>query len=84
MCLAECIASASSGIMSQNNHEFERSNGASSDEVLAESARNFYQNDSADLLDVLRFILECSKRHFNPNYRIKGLYLPIKIFPSRE
>ncbi|XP_073122421.1 uncharacterized protein [Henckelia pumila] len=71
MCLAECIASASSGIMCQNNHEFERSNGASSDEVLAESARNLYPNDSADLLDVLRFILECSKQHFNPNYRIK-------------
>ncbi|XP_073307956.1 uncharacterized protein [Primulina huaijiensis] len=71
MCLAECIASASSGVMCQNNHEFERSNGASSDEVLAESAPNFYQNDRADLLDVLRFILECSKQHFNPNYRSK-------------
>ncbi|KAL0326606.1 UNVERIFIED_CONTAM: hypothetical protein Sangu_1738600 [Sesamum angustifolium] len=28
-----------------------------------------YMERRADLLDVLRFVVECSKRHFNPKYR---------------
>ncbi|KAL3834975.1 hypothetical protein ACJIZ3_009711 [Penstemon smallii] len=62
MCLAECISSAASGVLKKSSHEIERFVGAPSDKVL-------FQNDKSELLDVLRFVLECSKRHFNPKYR---------------
>ncbi|PIN08693.1 hypothetical protein CDL12_18734 [Handroanthus impetiginosus] len=69
MCLVECIASAACGIRKHNNHEIEQLIDATSDEVIAESAPTSCQNDRVNLLDVLRFVLECSKQHFNPKYR---------------
>ncbi|KAL3619436.1 hypothetical protein CASFOL_037006 [Castilleja foliolosa] len=54
MCLVECIASAAC---------------AATDELVVESAPNSCQIKIGDLLDVLRFVLECSKRHFNTKYR---------------
>ncbi|KAI3453453.1 hypothetical protein Pfo_010116 [Paulownia fortunei] len=71
MCLVECIASAACGVLKHNNHETEQFIDATTDEIVIESAPNSCQIDRADLLDVLRFVLECSKQHFNPKYRHK-------------
>ncbi|KAL0372987.1 UNVERIFIED_CONTAM: hypothetical protein Scaly_0980300 [Sesamum calycinum] len=69
MCLVECIASAACGTRKHNNHEVEQLIDANTDLIVVESAPNSWKNDRADLLDVLRFVVECSKRHFNPKYR---------------
>ncbi|KAL0446379.1 UNVERIFIED_CONTAM: hypothetical protein Slati_1765800 [Sesamum latifolium] len=69
MCLVECIASAACGIRKHNNHEVEQLIDANTDLIVVESAPNSWKNDSADLLDALRFVVECSKQHFNPKYR---------------
>ncbi|KAK6146394.1 hypothetical protein DH2020_020263 [Rehmannia glutinosa] len=65
MCLVECIASAACGVIKRNNHEIKQLFDATTDEIVDEFAPNI----RADLLEVLRFVLECSKQHFNPKYR---------------
>lgn len=72
MCLVECIASAASGTLKHNNQDIKQFINATTDGVLGESEPNACQIDRADLLDVLRFVLECSKQHFNPKYRCQG------------
>ncbi|KAK4423009.1 putative methyltransferase TARBP1 [Sesamum alatum] len=69
MCLVECIASAACGVLKDNNHEVEQLIDANTDLIVVESAPNSWKNDRSDLLDVLRFVVECSKQHFNPKYR---------------
>ncbi|CAA3014630.1 uncharacterized protein LOC111390252 [Olea europaea subsp. europaea] len=70
MCLAECIASAAFGFLKHNDHEAELCFDAYPDKIRVKSEpENPLHNDKADLLDVLRFILECCKQHFNHNYR---------------
>lgn len=80
MCLVECIASAACGVLKHNNHEIEHFIDATTDQIIVESAPNSFQIDRADLLDVLRFILECSKQHFNPKYRHQGTELVLIFF----
>lgn len=80
MCLAECISSAASGLLEQTNYETYGCLDAIAKEVLDESAQDFSKYDKSDLLDVLRFVIECSKRHFNPRYRYKGLNLLLSHF----
>lgn len=58
MCLAECVAAAVAGIIP-----------AGKNEVCDEDST---YNDKAAVLDVFRFIIESSKQHFNPSYRLKG------------
>lgn len=70
MGLAECIASASSGIGILIN-------------ARAESFTNTFpvefvdvmesQTDTKELLDIFRYVVESSKKHFNPSYRLQGL-----------
>ncbi|GFP96490.1 hypothetical protein PHJA_001793100 [Phtheirospermum japonicum] len=69
MCLVECIASAACAVLRDNNHENKQFMDVVTDELVVESAPNSCQIKKADLLDVLRFVLECSKRHFNTKYR---------------
>lgn len=38
--------------------------------IITEEEKSFY-NKKADLLDGLRFIIESSRQHFNPNYRFR-------------
>ncbi|KAK0586912.1 hypothetical protein LWI29_014296 [Acer saccharum] len=72
MALAECIASAASGVGTHNDSEAECSGDALAETVQMESCpENFTQTDKSDLLDVLRFVIESSKQHFNPNYRLR-------------
>ncbi|KAH6767928.1 tRNA/rRNA methyltransferase family protein [Perilla frutescens var. frutescens] len=70
MCLVECIEAAVCGVLKHNNnHEVTHFTDATTDEITGESGPNSCQIDRGDLLDVWRFILECSKQHFNPKYR---------------
>jgi tRNA guanosine-2'-O-methyltransferase len=68
--LAECIASAASG----SNGEAKWHEDAFLDMAEVEiSSESFPHHDKTILLDVLRFVIESSKQHFNPNYRFRGL-----------
>lgn len=62
ICLVECIASAACGVLKP-------------DAIKDESGLNLCQIDSGHLLDVWRFILECSKQHFNAKYCRQGTKL---------
>lgn len=69
MSLAECVAAAAVGISTPGKNEMQQG-----DEVPSEmksDTDNTYNNKPA-LLDVFKFIIESSKQHFNPNYRLKG------------
>lgn len=67
MSLAECIASAACGLVAHNE-------GASVEKMPVDSFPGSHSSsDGADLLEGLRFIVESSKQHFNPNYRLRGL-----------
>ncbi|KAG9452528.1 hypothetical protein H6P81_005432 [Aristolochia fimbriata] len=67
MTLAVCIASASGGIDIHYEVESQCTENCS----LPESDPVHLPNDSADLLDALRVVVERSKHHFNPNYRLR-------------
>lgn len=67
MALAECIASAASGVGLHSDSE-------TTEKVQIESSpENILQTDTSELLDALRFVIESSKQHFNPKYRLRGL-----------
>jgi len=66
MCLAECVAAAAAV-------------GKNQVRGCDEATDNGY-SDKAVLLDVFRFIIDTSKQHFNPNYRLKGNSLHIYIY----
>ncbi|KAK9079991.1 hypothetical protein SSX86_001666 [Deinandra increscens subsp. villosa] len=59
MSLAECVAAAADGISTPGKNEVEQCD------------EDGTYNDKAALLDDLRSIVESSKQHFNPNYRLK-------------
>lgn len=84
MCLVECIAASASGVLKQKhyNHEIKHFTDATTDESIVESGPNLCEIEREDLLDVWRFILECSKQHFNTKYRHQGtkLFLPRSSF----
>ncbi|KAG5523748.1 hypothetical protein RHGRI_030659 [Rhododendron griersonianum] len=72
MGLAECIASAACGVKIHCENEVESSKCAPFDLMQVPSATpNSFHCSKADLLDVLRFIIESSKQHFNHNYRLR-------------
>lgn len=66
MGLAECIASAACGVQKHND---------CGEEWLEDKL----SDNGEDFLDVLRFIVECSKQHFNPNYRLRGIELVVLL-----
>ncbi|KAK9203377.1 hypothetical protein WN943_013631 [Citrus x changshan-huyou] len=72
MALAECIASAACGVAAHIENKAECCGDAFPEKVPEEcSPENFPCNDKSDLLDILRFVIESSKQHFNPNYRLR-------------
>lgn len=75
MGLAECIVSAASRVSTYDNEsEAYRDEDAFAGKAQLEfNSENFPQNEKIVLLDALRFIIESSKQHFNPNYRLQGL-----------
>ncbi|KAL6985886.1 tRNA (guanosine(18)-2'-O)-methyltransferase [Sarracenia purpurea var. burkii] len=72
MGLAECIASAACGVHIHCKDDVEWSKDDSFDMIQGQSVTSIsFHNDKTDLLDIMRFIIESSKQHFNPNYRIR-------------
>ncbi|KHN01629.1 hypothetical protein glysoja_012940 [Glycine soja] len=68
MGLAECIASAASGIGILNRVRTESFNGTFPVEFVSEMEN---QTDKKELLDIFRYVVESSKQHFNPSYRLQ-------------
>ncbi|XP_047325070.1 uncharacterized protein LOC124928866 [Impatiens glandulifera] len=70
MSLAECIASAAIGARVHRNGVVKLSNGPDmvSVEAVTESVPH---SEDIKLLDVLRYVIENSKQHFNPKYRLQ-------------
>ncbi|KAK1306093.1 hypothetical protein QJS10_CPA10g01026 [Acorus calamus] len=69
MTLACCIASAAC-----RTHGPLRNNGCSGHSFMEQEKHaqgNLQHNITAELLDVLRIVMERSKQHFNPNYRLR-------------
>uniref|UniRef100_A0A2P2MML6 Uncharacterized protein LOC105632355 isoform X3 n=1 Tax=Rhizophora mucronata TaxID=61149 RepID=A0A2P2MML6_RHIMU len=72
MSLAECIASAACGVGLYEGNEPERTKDGLPNGVQMESfPEHFPHNGKTCLLDALRFVVESSKQHFNPNYRLR-------------
>ncbi|GMN30914.1 hypothetical protein TIFTF001_003022 [Ficus carica] len=65
MGLAECIASAAHRVTTHDN------DGKAEVGQDAFNSESLLQNEKIILLDALRFIIESSKQHFNPNYRLR-------------
>ena len=72
MGLAECIASAAHGV-GRHDSGAKWSEDAFPDEVQVESSPENFSDCRTAFLDVLRFVIESSKQHFNPYYRLQGL-----------
>lgn len=76
MSLAECIASAAYGNQTCNSDEVAQCGNDISESNQTRDALEIQSyNDKEELLDVLRFVMESSKQHFNPKYRLKGILL---------
>lgn len=74
MCLAECITSSACGVGTHSEDETKGPSDVFPDKSQVESpAETGAHDNKTNLLDVLRFIVESSKQHFNPNYRLQGL-----------
>lgn len=74
MGIAQCMASAASGVRRHyKDNEAECNDLASVVEMEFDSESS--QNEKILLLDALRFTVESSKQHFNPNYRLRGSFL---------
>ncbi|MBA0861839.1 hypothetical protein Goshw_001670, partial [Gossypium schwendimanii] len=72
MVLAECIAASAFGAHKYSNNKVESCEFGTVDEVQPEySLENFLHDNGTELLDFLRYVLESSKQHFNPNYRFR-------------
>ncbi|XP_042490760.1 uncharacterized protein LOC122070638 isoform X2 [Macadamia integrifolia] len=72
MALAVCIASAAVAAETPWESEAQWYEGGSWDVAQPESSQeSLFYNNKAELLDILRLIIEDSKQHFNPHYRLR-------------
>jgi len=69
MGLADCIASVASGIGIVHHVRTELFKGTFSVEFVSEMENQY---DKKELLDIFRYVVESSKQHFNPSYRLQG------------
>jgi len=69
MGLADCIASVASGIGILNHVSTESFKGTFSVEFVSEIENQYGKKE---LLDIFRYVVESSKQHFNPSYRLQG------------
>ncbi|ONI06355.1 hypothetical protein PRUPE_5G055400 [Prunus persica] len=69
VCLAECISSTACQVRADDNE----SEAQWSEDAIPGMIQvgNSPRNDKVVLLDALRFVIESSKQHFNPNYRLR-------------
>ncbi|XP_020231256.1 uncharacterized protein LOC109811829 isoform X1 [Cajanus cajan] len=68
MALVECIASAASGFGMLNHARTESFKVTFPVEFVSEMEN---QTDKKELLDIFRYVIESSKQHFNPSYRLQ-------------
>ncbi|QCD81368.1 tRNA guanine-N1--methyltransferase [Vigna unguiculata] len=68
MGLADCIASVASGIGILNHVSTESFKGTFSVEFVSEIENQYGKKE---LLDIFRYVVESSKQHFNPSYRLQ-------------
>ncbi|KAL9326764.1 hypothetical protein ACSQ67_007409 [Phaseolus vulgaris] len=68
MGLADCIASVASGIGIVHHVRTELFKGTFSVEFVSEMENQY---DKKELLDIFRYVVESSKQHFNPSYRLQ-------------
>ncbi|XP_020262865.1 uncharacterized protein LOC109838846 [Asparagus officinalis] len=78
MALAFCIASAACQCDTQNG----RGKHYTASEFSGESSQEVTPSRASDLLDALGFVIERSKQHFNPNYRLQVSEQVIKAAAS--
>ncbi|KAJ4826548.1 hypothetical protein Tsubulata_039607 [Turnera subulata] len=71
MGLVECIASTARGAGTHVDSDAEGNKQALSDVDLESCPEKDSQCEKVVLLDVMRFVIESSKQHFNPNYRLR-------------
>ena len=73
MGLAECIASAACRVGTHDDINKASSKEDAFVDRVQPDVGSVSQNNKIILLDALRFVIESSKQHFNPNYRLGGL-----------
>lgn len=73
MALSFCVASAAFQSTTHNIREVDHTISFSEVEDV-NSIQEVLPSGASDLLDVLGIIIERSKQHFNPNYRLQGVY----------
>lgn len=78
MCLVKCISSAACGDQKHSISENDQENGVSAGVTEGRLAQES-SIDKANLLDVLRFVIESSRQHFNPTYRHQGFTLVFSL-----
>ncbi|XP_048131853.1 uncharacterized protein LOC115743146 isoform X2 [Rhodamnia argentea] len=72
MALSECIASAACRIVVDEKCKSESpENGSLDKDQVEHFEEDLPHSDGADILDVLRYVVESCKQHFNPNYRLQ-------------
>ncbi|KAJ4957121.1 hypothetical protein NE237_013904 [Protea cynaroides] len=72
MAFAVCIASAAGAAETPRLSEAQLYGGGSCKVAQAQSSQeSLFCSNKAELLDILRLIIEDSKQHFNPNYRLR-------------
>ncbi|CAN0842679.1 Probable methyltransferase TARBP1 [Linum grandiflorum] len=80
MGLAECLGSAARGLEQSKHSELEQNAPDLVEDSQTETSLEFISsNYKSELLEVLRFVLETSRQHFNPNYRLR---VSMKIFEA--
>lgn len=68
MALAQCIVSTAYVVGGYGNKEMEHLSGT----PLEPSSGHLSQDEMSHILDVLKFVAESSRQHFNHKYRTRG------------
>lgn len=72
MALAQCILSTACVVGGYGNKEMEHLENRFSGTPLEPSSEHLSQDEMSHILDVLKFVAESSRQHFNHKYRTRG------------
>lgn len=72
MALVQCIVSTAYVVGGYANKETDHIEDRFSETPHEPSSEHLSQDDMAHILDVLKFVAESSRQHFNHKYRIRG------------
>lgn len=73
MALAQCIVSTAYVVGGYGNNEIKHPENRFSGIPVQPSGEHLSQDDMSHILDVLKFVAESSRQHFNHKYRTRGL-----------